>query len=80
MRPYNNSEALGRITLDVINCDFHRPLVSGKCNREKVGDFIMAGIYLKKLPPMNEADVEFVCDLVDDLIEHYGDKNDSRTT
>jgi hypothetical protein len=74
MRPYNGSEVLGQITFDVIQCDFHRPLVSGKCNREKVEEFILAGVYLEKLPPMNEADVAFVCDLVDDLIDMYGGK------
>jgi hypothetical protein len=62
---------LGVVVFDVLRNDFHRPFVNGKCNREKIEDEITAGILSGQLGPMNEADVKFVCDLVDDLIEQY---------
>lgn len=62
---------LGVVVFDVIRNDFHRPFVDGKCNRENIEDQITLGILSGQLGPMNESDVNFVCDLVDDLIEQY---------
>jgi hypothetical protein len=63
---------LGQITFDVLRNDFHRPVVDGKCNREKIADAIFDGIYKSELEAMNEKDVAFVCDLIDDMIGVYG--------
>ena len=67
-----NPEQLGGIAFDVLRNDFHRPIVDCKCNRDLIEDSIVDGIYTKQLPAMNKADVEFVCELVDDMIAEYG--------
>ena len=66
------ARTLGVVAFDVLRNDFHRPFVKGKCNRRKIEDEITVGILSGKLGPMNEKDVKFVCDLVDDLIIGYG--------
>lgn len=71
----NTPERLGQIAFDVIRNNFHRPLVAGKCNRLSVEDNIIEGIYCELLPPMSKKEVDFICDLVDDLIEMYGKKS-----
>ena len=63
---------LGVVAFDVLRNDFHRPFVNGKCNRAKIEDEITLGILSGQLGPMNESDVSFVCDIVDDLIQEYG--------
>lgn len=67
----NNSEKLGGIAFDVLRNDYHRPIVDGKCNRMQIEDSIVDGIYTKQLPAMNKADVDFICDLVDEMIAEY---------
>jgi len=74
MEPWNKPTILGQIAFDVIRNNFHRPIVNGKCDRENVENNILEGVYLGMLPAMNKADVDFVCDLVDDLIKTYGGK------
>lgn len=71
---YLTAEQNGMIAFDVLRNDFHRPLVDGKCNREKIADQITMGILSGFLAPMTEEDVDFVCDTIDDLIEMYGKK------
>ena len=75
MNRLNTPERLGQITFDVIRNEFHRPYINNKANRENIEDKILDGVYAGKLPPMNKADVDFVCDLVDDMIEMYGKKS-----
>jgi len=65
---WNSPTRLGQIAFDVLRNEFHRPIVEGKCNRENVEDNILEGVYQGKLEAMNQADVAFVCDLIDDLI------------
>ena len=62
------TQELGILTFDVLRNDFHRPFVNGKCNRENIDEQIMIGILSGQLSSMNEADVKFVCDIIDDLI------------
>ena len=66
------AQTLGVVAFDVLRNDFHRPFVDGRCNRRKIEDEITVGILAGKLGPMNERDVKFVCDLVDDLIVGMG--------
>jgi hypothetical protein len=62
------TQELGTVVFDVLRNDFHRPFINGKCNRANIEDEITAGILSGQLGPMNETDVKFICDLVDDLI------------
>lgn len=68
---YQEPEVLGRIAVDVMRNDMHRPITSGKCHRNNVEDGIVGGIVGGFLPAMNKEDVEFICDMIDDLIEKY---------
>lgn len=66
-----NPEQLGGIAFDVLRNDYHRPILNGKCNRIRIEESIVDGIYTKQLPAMNKADVDFICDLVDEMIAEY---------
>jgi len=68
---WNEPIFLGQVAFDVLRHDYHRPYINGKCNRESIEDNILDGVYKGELPAMNKQDVDFVCDLVDDLIEMY---------
>lgn len=80
MERWNNPHELGAIAFGVLRNDFHRPIVDGKCNRENIEDNILDCIYCEELPAMNKADVEFICDMIDTLIESergvYGNRLD----
>ena len=65
----NSPETLGVVAFDVLRNDFHRPIVDGRCNRINIEEAILDGVYKGQLGPMNKADVEFVCDVIDDMIE-----------
>jgi hypothetical protein len=67
----------GVVVFDILRNDFHRPFVNGKCNRENIEEQITLGILSGYLSPMTQTDVDFVCDLVDDLIMEYGNGGNS---
>lgn len=75
MKRLNTAERLGQVAFDVLRNNFHHPYVNNKANRDNIEDNILDGVYAGKLPPMSKADVDFVCDLVDELIEIYGKKS-----
>ena len=74
MTTYLTPAETGVVVFDILRNDFHRPFVEGKCNREKIEEQITIGILSGQLSPMTQGDVDFVCDMVDDLIENYGEK------
>ena len=71
MERWNSAKELGVIAFDVMRNGFHHPIENMKCNRANVEDAILEGIYNGDLQAMNKADVEFVCEVVDDFIEKY---------
>ena len=66
------SQELGSIALSVLYNDIHRPLTNGRCNRQRIEEEITIGILSGDLQPMSQRDVNFVCDLIDDMIKDYG--------
>lgn len=74
MTCYLTPAETGVVVFDVLRNEFHFPLVDGKCNREKIEDQITIGILSGQLSPMTQDDVNFVCDMIDDLIQNYGPK------
>lgn len=72
MTTYLTPAESGVVVFDVLRNDFHQPIVNGKCNRENIEEQITVGILSGQLSPMTQEDVNFVCDLVDDLIAQYG--------
>lgn len=68
------AEYIGQVVFDVLRNDFHRPFVEGKANRDKIEDNITIGILAGELQPMDQSDVDMICDLVDGLIEEHGTK------
>lgn len=72
MQRLNTINELGVVAFDILLLDAHRPFIKGKCNRQNIGDALFEGIYKGDFQPMNEADVDYVCDLVDILIEEFG--------
>ena len=66
-----HDKELGMMVLEILENDYHRPLVKGKCNRDSIEDRITVGILSKKLPPLTQKDVDIVCEMVDYLIEDF---------
>lgn len=64
----------GQVALDILGNNLHQPYVGGKCNRERIEEAVLLGIYARELKPMNQEDVDFICDLLDSLIVEYGEK------
>jgi hypothetical protein len=65
-------EKHGRMVFHILANEYHKPFVDGKCNRENIEEQIIIGAYKGEIPPINNDDVEMICDLVDELIEEYG--------
>jgi uncharacterized protein YaaW (UPF0174 family) len=64
----------GQVALDILEFDFHLPFKNGKCNRENIEEKIIEGILSNELEPMNDQDVDIICDLIDSLILELGVK------
>lgn len=50
---------LADLAFVVLRKNYHRPFVNGKCNRKKIQ---------KNLTHLDQFDVDYVCDIVDDMI------------
>ena len=59
------------VVLHLIQHGHHMPIRKGKCNKETIEDQITIGLYSGQLPPMDQADVDWVCLLIDELIADY---------
>lgn len=59
---------LGQMVFHILQQDYHRPFINGKCNRDNIEDQIVIGMYKKEIPPISEEEVDIICELVDDLI------------
>jgi hypothetical protein len=77
MNTYLTPAESGVVVFDILRNNFHQPIVNGKCNRENIEEQITMGIMSGALSPMTQTDVDFVCDLVDDLIMEYGNGGNS---
>ena len=67
------AEQQGQMVFHILKQGYHRPLVEGKANRDKIEDEIVKGLYNKDIPPLNEEDVDVVCFLVDELIDEHSE-------
>lgn len=68
------AEQQGSMVFHILEQDYHRPIVDGKANREKIEEEIVFGIYKQQIPPCTQEDVDWICDMVDSLIVDYGVK------
>ena len=64
----------GQMVFHILQQGYHRPLVDGKANRDKIEDEIVIGLYNKEIPPLNDEDVDLVYVLVNELVEEYSEK------
>lgn len=72
-----NAETQGQMVFHILEQGYHQPFVEGKANREKIEDEIVIGVYKKEIPPIDQEDVDMICDMVDCLIVDYkGVQND----
>ena len=65
----------GILALDILQNDFHRPVVNKKCNRDNIEEAITVGILAHDLGPIRWEEVKLAMDLIDDLLEN-GISND----
>lgn len=70
------TEQQGQMVFHILEQGYHQPFVEGKANREQIEDEITIGLYKGEIPPCNQDDVDWICDMVDTLIVEYGDKSD----
>ena len=68
------TEQQGQMVFHILEQGYHQPFVEGKANREKIEDEITIGLYKGEIPPCNQDDVDWICNMVDCLIVEYGDK------
>lgn len=59
------------LALDVLEQDLHKPIVDGKCNHERISDALFFAIYCGEIGPMTQKDVDFVCQILDDLVYDF---------
>lgn len=57
-----------QIALDILNLDLHQPIVDGKCNRNRIEEVLILGIYRKEVDPINQMDVDIIIDLLDSIV------------
>lgn len=69
-----NAEQIGQMVFHILQQDYHRPFVDGKCNRDSIEEQITIGLLAGDIPPTAQSDVDMICDLVDGLIADYGVK------
>lgn len=69
------AEQQGQMVFHILQQGYHRPLVDGKANRDKIEDEIVIGVYNKEIPPLNDEDVDVVYVLVNELVEEYGENS-----
>ena len=69
------AEQQGQMVFHILQQGYHRPLVDGKANRDKIEDEIVIGLYNKEIPPLNNEDVDLVYVLVNELVEEYGENS-----
>jgi len=67
------AEQQGQMVFHILQQGYHRPLVEGKANRDKIEDEIVLGLYNKEIPPLNDEDVDLIYLLVNELVEEYGE-------
>ena len=61
------------LVFDVLEHDQHKPLVNGKANRESIHDYLVRLVYNKSISPIRQHEADVVCELVDNLIEEFGE-------
>jgi hypothetical protein len=71
---YLNSEQHGQIVFHILEQGYHQPYIDGKANRGQIEEEITIGLYKGEVPPCNQEDVDWICELVDCMIIEYGEK------
>lgn len=65
------SAQLGEVAFKLIQHDMHQPIVNGKCDRDSIDEALTVGILSGQVAPMNQDDVDFLGNFIDDLIEQF---------
>lgn len=58
----------------ILQQGYHKPLVEGKANRERIEDKIIIGSYNNEIPPITDEDVDLIYTLVNELVEEHTGK------
>lgn len=66
-----NAETHGAMVFHILQNDYHRPLVDGKCNRDNIEEQIVVGMYSGEVPALSEYDVDMICSCINDLIVEH---------
>jgi len=75
---YLNPDQQGTVVLDILQNNFHAPLVDGKCNADNIHEELTIGILAGVLPPMDEEDADMIISLVDEMITEFGEPNEGK--
>jgi len=68
------AEQQGQMVFHILQQGYHKPLVEGKANRERIEDKIIIGSYNNEIPPITDEDVDLIYTLVNELVEEHTGK------
>lgn len=69
-----SAEVQGQMVFHILEQGYHQPFVEGKANRDNIEEQITIGIYKGEIPACTQEDVDWICDLVDNMIQEFGEK------
>ena len=69
-----SAEVQGQMVFHILEQGYHQPFVDGKANRDKIEEEITIGMYKGEIPACTQEDVDWICDLVDNMITEFGGK------
>ena len=65
------AETQANMVMDIMANKWHLPIVKGKSDRDNIEDNIIAGMYARVLPPMEQDDVDMIISLVDEMVTEF---------
>lgn len=68
------AEQQGHMVFHILQQGYHKPLIDGKANRDRIEDEITIGSYNNEIPPITDEDVDLIYTLVNELIEEHTGK------
>lgn len=66
---YLSTDQVGNFAFHLVKNDVYLPLKDGNINAQKIEDALFMGIYRNQLPAMTQDDVNFIIQIVEEILE-----------
>lgn len=66
---YLTPEIGGKIAFYVVQNGMFEPMIDSNINVKNIEDFLVSGIYNKRLPAMTKDDADFIISVVEELVD-----------